>query len=107
MSRLAKQLLKKAQLATAEKEICSLVEKALTNYLSHKTGLPSGSILMNGLNELLAKKGFEDEEVETLKKLFHECDYGQFAGGAGMQEKAPQLIKEAQMWIQKAEKKLK
>jgi len=103
----AKQLLKKAQAATTEKEICSLVEKALTNYLSHKTGIPSGSIGMNGLNELLGQKGFEDEDVETLKKLFHECDYGQFAGGAGMQEKAPQLIKEAQMWIQKAEKWLK
>jgi len=105
--RQAKQMLKKAQSATNERDVCSLVEKALTNYLSHKTGLPTGTILTNGLSELLVDKGFEDEEVETLKKLFYECDYGQFAGGAGMHENAPQLVKEAQTWIQKAEKRLK
>jgi len=70
-------------------------------------GIPTGTILTNGLSELLVGKGFEDEEVERLKKLFHECDYGQFAGGVGMHEKAPQLVKEAQTWIQKAEKRLK
>lgn len=106
-AREAKLLLKQAKAAKTEKEVCSLVEKAILHYLADKLGLQAGSILVPDLKNLLEDQGMEETGIKEVQGIIENAELGRFAGGAGIQMETSELISDAESWIAGAEKSLK
>ncbi len=62
-----------------KEEFYDSVFMTLRSYLGDKFHLPTGGITVDVIDEALKPRGFREEELEKLRRLFEECDLVRYA----------------------------
>jgi hypothetical protein len=71
------------------------VLQAFRDYLGGKLHLSSAAITYGDVEPLLDQRGVAAEGLGALQRLFHHCEAGRYAGGAGAVEEPASLVEQA------------
>jgi len=103
----ARLYLKKAGSVSEAKEAFSLIEKAIIEFLAHKTNQPQGALNLNEIASFLGDHGFSPEQSSQIQEVLRACEMGRFAGTDKEEQKISALINQTKLWLVQAEKVLR